>query len=206
MLSVGITGGIGSGKTTACRIFETLGIHIYYADDRAKQLMVEIPELVVTVKQIFGDHAYHEDGSLNRGHISSIAFHDKAKLAELNTHVHAAVFSDTMQWEMSQRERGVAYTLKEAALLVESGSYQFLDKMIVVTAPLETRIERVISRDGHSRAEIEARIRNQMPEEEKVKLAHYIINNDGRHLLIPQILEIHKNLIALAAAQTNLPD
>jgi dephospho-CoA kinase len=192
-LKIGITGGIGSGKTTVCKIFETLGIPVYYADDRAKALMVEDKTLINEVKQAFGENAYLVDGTLNRAHISQIAFTNPLKLAELNAAVHPAVLRDGEKWHKVQK--GVPYTLKEAALLYESGSDAVLDRIIMVFTPLNTRIERVLGRGGLTREEIEARIAKQMPDEEKMKKADFIIYNDGEKGLIPQVMEIHRQLL-----------
>ena len=195
MLRIGITGGIGSGKTTVCKIFETLQIPVYYADDRAKWLMVNSPTLQNGIRQLFGKKAFGEDGSLNRAHISSIAFKDTAKLQKLNALVHPAVFVDGENWQQEQLALGVPYTIKEAALIYESGSHQTLDKVIVVTAPEELRIDRVMKRDGLPAEAIRDRIARQMPEEDKVARADYVIHNDGEQSLIKQVLAIHHQLI-----------
>ena len=191
MLKVGITGGIGSGKTTVCKIFETLNIPIYYADERAKWLMVNDQDLVIQIKDLLGKESYTIDGQLNRKFISSIVFNDKGKLKQLNALVHPVVANDGENWHL---EQVAPYTLKEAALLFESGSYRSLDKIITVFAPESTRIQRVVDRDQVSEAEVKARIRNQMPDEEKVKLADFVINNYDNHRLIPQVLEIDRQL------------
>lgn len=193
-LKIGITGGIGSGKTTVCRIFETLNIPIYYADDRAKWLMVNDLELVFSIKNIFGEAAYFADGSLDRALIASVAFSQKEKLEALNAAVHPAVFKDWEGWQKAQKN--VAYTLREAALLVETGTHKSLDKFIVVTAPLELRIARVMARDSLTREAVEARISRQLPEEDKVKLADFIIKNDGSESLVQQVLTIHRAILA----------
>lgn len=199
MLRLGITGGIGSGKTTVCKIFETLSIPIYYADDRAKWLMVNSPSLQMGIIQLFGDKAYAADGSLNRAHIGSIAFKDPAKLQKLNALVHPAVFVDGENWQQEQLALGVPYTLKEAALIYETGSYKMLDKVIVVTAPEEIRIQRVMKRDSLTAEEVKERIARQMPESEKVEKADYVIQNDGQHSLIKQVLQIHQAILELKA-------
>lgn len=195
MLKVGITGGIGSGKTTVCKIFETLGIPVYYADDRAKWLMVHDPELVAGIQAAFGAEAYTPEGRLNRAYLAKTAFGDPEKLAQLNALVHPAVFRDGSAWHHAQT--GVPYTLREAALLFESGSYRAIDRMIVVTAPVEVRLKRVTERDQVSEAAVRARMEQQWPEEEKVKRADYLIHNDGEQLLVPQVLEIHRLLTML---------
>ncbi len=190
---IGITGGIGSGKTTVCQIFETLGIPVYYADERAKWLMVNDSTLVEGIKNLFGGAAYTENGELNRAYISQIVFSDSQKLQQLNALVHPAVLRDGEAWHAAQKE--VPYTLKEAALIYESGSYKELNKVIVVTAPIEVRIKRVMQRDGVTQDAVEARLQQQMPEEEKIERADFIVNNDGNWTLVPQVLAIHKQLL-----------
>ncbi|MEM7105121.1 MAG: dephospho-CoA kinase [Bacteroidota bacterium] len=192
MLKVGITGGIGSGKTTICKLFEVLRIPIYYADIRAKALMTEDPELVKRIKEKFGEKTYWTDGSLDRKYLASIIFKDKEKLRELNELVHPAVFRDAEKWQSQQKD--VPYTLREAAIAFESGSYKFLDKMITVFAPEEIRIDRVIKRDFTNRSEVLSRIAKQMPELEKIKRSDFVIINDGEHSLVSQVLDIHDQL------------
>lgn len=194
MIKVGITGGIGSGKSTVCRIFESLLIPIYYADDRAKWLMSNDATIKNEILSLFGEAAYFQDGSLNRGHIASIAFKNSSKLSELNQIVHPAVAKDGENWFNGLKN--TPYAIKEAALLIESGSHKQLDKLIVVTAPIELRIERVMARDNAQRADIEARIAKQMDEAEKVKLADFVIINDGQHPLVPQVMNIHRSLMS----------
>jgi dephospho-CoA kinase len=189
MKRIGITGGIGSGKTTICKIFESLRIPIYYADNRAKVLMIENKELVNGIQNLLGDEAYFEDGSLNRQYIAGIVFKDKKKLELLNGLVHPAVAKDGILWQQAQSL--VPYTLKEAALLIESGSYLALDYLITVWAPKETRIQRVLKRDGTTREEVEARIDQQMSEFDKLKLAQYVIINDGEKSLVQQVHKLH---------------
>ncbi len=195
MLNIGITGGIGSGKTTVCKIFETLGIPIYYADDRAKFLMVTDAKLIEDIKNVFGDDAYLEDGSLNRSHIAKLAFNDRSLLNQLNGLVHPAVRKDTQNW--ANQQVGHPYILKEAALHFETGGYKLMDKMITVFAPKEMRIQRVLQRDSVTRQEVEARIDKQLPDEKKMELADFIIYNDGSKSLIQQVLEVHRQLITL---------
>jgi len=191
-LKIGITGGIGSGKTTACRIFEQLGIPVYYADERAKQLMAEEPELRSEIIRIFGPAAYQADGQLNRQHIAKQAFNDQALLQQLNAAVHPAVARDSQAWHEQQQK--VPYTLKEAALLYESGSDKALDKVIVVSAPEQLRLQRVMQRDGVDEAAVRARMDRQMPQEEKVRRADFVLHNDGKQSLIQQIHRIHQTL------------
>ena len=199
MLHVGITGGIGSGKTTVCKIFEILGIPVYYADERAKWLMEHQKPLAEGILALLGQEAYTGEGKLNRAWISGKVFGNPELLNQLNALVHPAVAQDGLDWQ--NRQTGCPYTLREAALLFESGSYLFLDKTIVVTAPLELRIRRVMDRDSVSMPAVQERIDRQMPEEEKVKKADYIIYNDGEKLLIPQVMAIHYALAQEAQAK-----
>jgi dephospho-CoA kinase len=195
MLQIGITGGIGSGKTTVCQIFAAFGIPIYDADSAAKKLMSEDLQLIESIKELFGEMAYAENGELNRSYIAEKAFVDKDLIKKLNNIVHPAVAIDQEKWTNVQKS---PYVIKEAALLYESGSYQKLDKVIVVTAPEELRIERVMKRNQISREAVLARMQQQWPEEEKIRLADYIINNDGELPLIPQCMAIHHQLLNLA--------
>jgi dephospho-CoA kinase len=189
MLKIGLTGNIGSGKTTVSKIFEILGIPVFYADDAAKKVMVTDDIVIKGIKSAFGELSYFDDGTLNRKHISAIVFNDHEQLASLNSLVHPAVFRAFDAWVEGVKD--VPYVLKEAALLFESDSYKMCDYTIMVMAPLETRINRVMKRDGLTRAEIESRNSYQFTEEKKAQLADYIINNDDKQLVIPQVLELH---------------
>ena len=196
MLKVGITGGIGSGKTTVCQIFAALGIPIYYADDRAKALMVEDPALRRGIIDLFGPLAYTDDGQLNRTHLAERAFANDQLLQQLNNLVHPAVWRDAEAWTRAHAD--APYTLKEAALTYESGGDQFMDRMIVVAAPDEMRIQRVQDRDGLTRQQVLDRLNQQMPQQEKIDRADFVIHNDGRLGLMAQVLDIHQQLLAEA--------
>ena len=197
MLKVGITGGIGSGKTTVCQIFEKLGVPVYYADQRAKELMEDDKQLASDIRREFGDEVYDAEGHLQRKLLAEMVFSNEEKLLKLNSLVHPAVFRDNQSWNEVLAKKGYPYTLKEAALLVETGSYLMLDKMIVVSAPEEDRIKRVMERDGVTAEQVKARIKAQMPEEQKVKYADYIIFNDLIMELVPQVTKIHIDLMNL---------
>lgn len=197
MLQVGITGGIGSGKTTVCRLFEVLDVPVYYADDRARELMVTDARLREGIRELLGDQAYREDGSLDRAWIAREVFGNKEKLQALNGLVHPAVWRDTARWNEAFCDR--PYTLREAALLYESGGHQMVDVMLVVTAPEALRIQRVRDRDGLSEADVRARMDRQWPQSEKDKRADYLIVNDGRQSLVQQVWRIHHELLAKAA-------
>jgi dephospho-CoA kinase len=144
MLKIGITGNIGSGKTTVSKLFELIGIPVFYADDAAKILMVTDEVLIAGIKQTFGAESYLDDKTLNRKHIADIVFNDETQLAKLNALVHPAVFRAFDKWAEEELKDDVPYVLKEAAVLFESSSYKFCDKTIMVTAPLELRIKRVM--------------------------------------------------------------
>ncbi len=191
-LKIGITGGIGSGKSTVASIFSILGIPVYYADDRAKWLMVNEPRLVAAIISLFGQEAYLPKGDLNRSHIAKLAFNNPKLLQNLNKLVHPAVKEDYLRWHIVQKN--TPYTLKEAALLFESGSAKELDSVIEVFAAQKIRIKRVMSRDGISRKQVMSRIKNQMPELEKRKLADFVILNDGKIGLIEQVIALDKKL------------
>ncbi len=192
MLKVGITGGIGSGKSTVAKIFEVLGIPVYYADDASKKLMNDDAELKEKIQLNFGKGSY-ADGLLNRGYLSAIVFNNPEKLALLNSIVHPATIKDAAAWMLKQT---APYAIKEAALIFESGAQEHLDKVIGVHAPAAVRIQRVMQRDKVSREEVISRMNKQIDEEIKMRLCDYIITNDEQELLIPQVLKLHEELIA----------
>jgi dephospho-CoA kinase len=192
MKTVGITGGIGSGKTTCCKLFEELGIPVYYADTRAKQLMVSNKPLKKQIKALLGEEAYHRNGRPNRPYIASKIFSDKQLLKKMNGLVHPAVGMDVIYWAQAQTS---TYGLYEAALLVENGSYKNFDKLIVVTCPKEERIRRVMKRDNVSKEAVLARMKNQLPEKKKVTVGDFIIDNSGNQQLEAQIKQIHDELM-----------
>jgi dephospho-CoA kinase len=195
MLKVGLTGGIGSGKTTVAKIFSLLGVPVYNADESAKRLMQEDPILRRSIIAHFGEKAY-TGGKLDRVWLAEQVFNDKGKLSALNALVHPATIEDALQW-MSQQQ--APYIIKEAALLFESGSNNGLDLIIGVQAPEALRIERVINRGKTTEMEIRKRIDLQMPEQEKLDRCQEIIQNDGNRMLIPQVVQLHNKLMALAS-------
>ncbi|MFM6954745.1 MAG: dephospho-CoA kinase [Sphingobacteriaceae bacterium] len=192
MLKIGITGGIGTGKSTICEIFALIGIPVYNADEAAKSLMVTNKTLKQELIAAFGPNTFNNEGSLDRTYLSNIVFNDKKALKQLNTLVHPAVLADFKKWCSQQH---TPYVLKEAALLIESESYRECDYTILVESPIELRIQRLLSRDKSSEGQIRARIANQLPEGEKAKLANYLLLNDEEHLLIPQILALHSQFL-----------
>jgi len=196
MLKVGITGNIGSGKTTVSKIFELLGVPVFSADAAAKSVMTNDQALISDIKATFGNESYFDDGSINRKYIAGKVFNDPAELAKLNALVHPATFRAFDGW--SKKFPNAPYLLKEAAILFESGSYKLCDYSIIVTAPKELRMQRVIARDDISIEEAQSRDARQMPEEEKIKLADFRIKNDDSELVIPQVLALHQQFLALA--------
>jgi dephospho-CoA kinase len=193
MLIVGLTGGIGSGKTFVSELFASHGIPVYNADLRAKSLMTS-DQLKREISKAFGKEAY-ADGQLNRRFLAEKVFHDSDSLKKLNNLVHPAVRKDHHSWHKSQ---SAPYTIREAAILFESGSYEDCDKIITISAPVDLRVERVMKRDKVSRKEVEARISNQWSDEEREKLADFVIVNDGSADINLQVRNIHQELLNLA--------
>jgi dephospho-CoA kinase len=189
-LKIGITGGIGSGKTLVSKIFSLLKVPVYNADERAKFILNNNRNVIAKVKEIFGEEAY-QNGILNSSYVSQQAFNQPGKLERLNGLVHPEVANDFRIWCTGFPE--CPYLLKEAALLYESGSYKDLDKIIVVNAPAELRIKRVLQRDPQrTEASVKSIIEKQWPDKEKVERADYIIVNDDKNMIIPQIIKLHK--------------
>lgn len=191
MLKVGLTGGIGSGKSTVAKVFATLGIPVFDADDAAKKLMTEDAELKAGVIQLFGEAAYNNE-SLNRKYISDIVFNNGFRLEQLNAIVHPAAIRSAEKWMAQQT---TPYVIKEAAILFESGSVSHLDKVIGVFAPKHLRIQRAMQRDSIQREEVIARMERQVDDEIKMLLCDYVITNDGQQMLLPQVLQLHEKLL-----------
>lgn len=187
-MTIGLTGGIGSGKSTVAKIFETLGIPVYYADDAARTIMHTDPEVIAAVKKNFGEESYIH-GELNRSFIASIVFNDAYKLEVLNSITHPATIAHAKRWAQQQN---APYTIKEAALIFESGSAEGLDYVIGVYTSQALRIKRVIDRDKTTREEVLKRINRQINEELKMKLCDFVITNDEQHLVIPQVMKLHE--------------
>jgi dephospho-CoA kinase len=194
MVRIGLTGGIGSGKSTVAHVFEILGIPVYYADKEAKRLMNEDPEIRKQLAEHFGQEAYTGNG-LNRRFIAEIVFKDKEKLQILNSIVHPITIARAEEW---MQQQSTPYVIKEAALIFESGSQENLDYVIGVSAPLNIRIQRTMSRDGVSREEVLNRMQNQIQESIKMSLCDFVIRNDEQHLVLPQVLALHEKLKHLA--------
>jgi dephospho-CoA kinase len=192
-MKIGITGGIGSGKSTVCKIFKVLRIPVYHADERAKIIVNQNPEIKNSIIDVFGIEAYKND-IYNAEYISNIVFSNKKKLDKLNSIIHPFVEKDFLEWAESNYD--AKYLIEEAAILFESGANRNLDYVIVVNAPLTVRIQRIMERDGISEEMINARMKNQWPTDKILALADWIVENDEKHLLLPQVLSIHDQLIS----------
>ncbi|MCC9136627.1 dephospho-CoA kinase [Pontibacter silvestris] len=194
MLKIGITGGIGVGKTVVCRMFELLGIPVYDSDARAKWVMKNKEALRLELQAAFGKEAYNDDGELNRSHVAGIVFNNPERLAILNNLVHPHVATDFALWAAMHSDK--PYVLKEAALMYESGAWKQMDQMIAVYAPLEVRMKRLLLRDKHrTETDIKAIIDKQLQEEEKISRADHVIYNDDQQLLIPQVIKLHEQFL-----------
>ena len=194
MLKVGVTGGIGSGKSTVCQVFEALGIPVLYADEAARYLMQNDAALINGIKLLLGDDAY-ESGRLNHKRVGEIVFNKPDLLEKLNGLVHPAVIRYGQMWMDSRQS---PYVLKQAALFFESGSDKYMDVMIGVFAPQKTRIKRVMKRDNVSQNAVLQRMGQQMDEDEKMRLCDYVIDNDDDVAVLPQVLKLHQTLLAKA--------
>lgn len=194
MLRIAITGNIGTGKSTVCKVFESLGINVYYADKEARKFYRN-KDVIMAVKQLFGEEVFDKDDILNTSALASLVFGNPEKLQQLNAIIHPLVLDGFLQWADQQSE--AKYILYESALLFESGFYKHFDKSILVTAPASLAKSRVLSRDGLSEEEFDARKSRQIPQNELIKKADLILENDEKSPLIPRILEIHQGLNSL---------
>ncbi|MEP6847163.1 MAG: dephospho-CoA kinase [Panacibacter sp.] len=192
-LKIGVTGGIGSGKTTVINIFKTLGIPVFDADTAAKHAMHQDTELKKKIIELFGEEAYNKT-ELNRKYIADIVFNDALKLEQLNALVHPVTIAMAEQWMQQQT---APYVLKEAAILFESGAADRLDYVIGVFAPQHIRMQRAMQRDSLTREEVLKRMAKQLDEQMKMKLCDFVITNDEQQLLIPQVLQVHEKLLSI---------
>ena len=191
MLRIGITGGIGSGKSTIAKVFSTLGIPVYYADDAAKRLMNADDELKQNIQKHFGPETY-KNGLLDRSYLGKLVFDDPYKLELLNKLVHPVTINDASVWMIKQN---APYVIKEAALLFETSAQEGLDYIIGVFAPKHLRLHRTMQRDNISKEEVEKRMERQVDENIKMKLCDFIIYNAEQQLVIPQVLSLHQRFI-----------
>lgn len=191
MKKIGITGGIGSGKSTVCRVFALLGAAIYDSDREAKRLMNSDPRLTAQIRELFGPEAYQQ-GQLNRPFLASIVFHNPERLAQLNALVHPAVAANFAQWAEKQSS---PYVIEESAILFEAGVDRNMDETVAVVAPEALRIQRTCLRDHSDEVAVRARMARQMSDQERMARADHILVADEKRLLIPQIIELHKRFI-----------
>jgi len=195
MIRVGITGGIGSGKSMVCQVFEKLGIPVYYADPAARELIERDPVIRHDLTAWLGEDIFSGD-SLDRTKLAGIIFSNPEMLEMVNRIVHPRVAVDFENWCASFWNRH--YVIQESAILFESGAYRFVDRVILVTAPEQVRIDRVMSRSGMTADRIRAVMKNQFPDNKKAMRSQYILNNDNKSLLLPGILEIHSELMQIS--------
>ena len=191
MIQLGITGGIGSGKTTVCEVLKHFAIPVYHADDEAK-IILDSAAIQKKVRKAFGKIVVDEAGKLDRKKIAALVFSDQTKLEILNSIIHPELAKHYHQWLKSKSKHPIV--AMEAAILFESGSFSQMDKIITVYAPREIRIQRAMQRSNATRSEILDRIKKQMPEKEKIKRADFVIDNDGKKLVIPQVLKVLEQL------------
>ena len=192
-LQIGLTGAIGSGKTTVAKIFESLGIPVYYADDHSKNILQNNPAVKNEIIRQWGSSVLDAQGNIDKKALAAVVFVEATELKKLNAILHPLVAEDYRRW--FDQQRAVPYVVKEAAILIESGSHASCDKIIVVEAPESVRLSRVMSRDDVSATQVQQRNAQQMPQSEKIKFADYIIHNTDQKLLLPQVMEIHHKLI-----------
>ena len=190
-MKLGITGGIGSGKTSVCRIFGVLGIPVFSADPEAQIIMNDDESIISGINDIAGRNLY-PGGKLDREELASLIFTDPEMLKRVNSLVHPAVFKRFLDWA---EIKTTPYVIMEAAILFESGASNFVDRVATVIAPVEERISRVIKRNRLSREQVMERIKNQMGDEERIKLSDYVINNSENEMIIPVILGIHEDIL-----------
>lgn len=196
-ITVGITGGIGAGKSIIAQVFQLLGISLYNADLQAKFIVANDPALKKSIIKLLGQNAYTDEGAYNSAYVSPIVFAEPLLLGQLNALIHPALALDFEKWVSGQHG---AYILKEAALLIESESYQRLDYLIVVTAPEDLRIRRIRLRDNRKIEEIRGILEHQLTDDQRIEKADFVIKNDGQSLILPQVLMIDHHLKSLVSA------
>jgi dephospho-CoA kinase len=196
MKLIGLTGGIGSGKSTVASMFKTLGIPVYESDQRAKVLMQENDSLRKSLTSLLGAEAYLADGALNRSWIARQVFSDPALLQQLNALVHPAVYLDLVTWAKEETQQAAPYLIQESAILFEENLTDRLTAIILIVAEENTRIDRVVKRDQTSPEEVRQRMKNQWSDDDKIPLSDYIIFNDGERALIEQVMEVHQMILS----------
>jgi dephospho-CoA kinase len=197
-IKLGVTGGIGSGKTSVCRVFDALGVPVFSADREAREIMENDIAIISGINSIAGKDLY-TNGSLNRMELAAIIFNDNVLLKKVNSLVHPVVFDHFGIWVLEQT---APYVIMEAAILFESGASKIVDKVATVVAPVEQKVERIIRRNELSREQVLERIRNQMDDEARIKLSDYVIHNSENDMIIPAILNIHNDILTIIKTQS----
>jgi dephospho-CoA kinase len=197
MLKIGLTGGIGSGKTSVAKVFEVLGISVYYSDFWAKEITITDKFVINSLKNEFGKNIYLKTGNLNKALLSKIIFENAQNREKVNSIIHPAVAKHFEIWAEKHKKNNEPYIIKEAAILFESGAYKQVDKIITVFANKEQRINRTMLRDNSSKETILSKIKSQIPEQEKIKKSDFVIYNNDKNMIIPQIIEIHKKILLI---------
>jgi len=200
ILKLGITGGIGSGKSSVCKVFSVLGIPVFCADSEARDIMENDPLIVSGINAIAGIDLY-TSGKLNAAGLAEIIFNDNNKLSKVNSLVHPVVFRKFYEWAANQK---APYVIIEAAILFESNATSVVDKILTVIAPLEERIDRVTRRNLLSREKVLERVRNQTDDETKISKSDYVISNSENDMIIPEVLRIHEDLLNLRFKNNSL--
>ena len=190
-IKIGVTGGIGSGKSSVCKVFSVLGIPVFSSDSVAREIMDNDIRIRQRINTIAGENIYHND-LLDRSKLARLIFNNNLLLGKVNSLVHPVVFDHFRKWELDQQ---TPYVIMEAAILFESGASLLVDRVITVVAPIEERIKRVICRNDFSEEQIHERIRNQMDDDSRVKLSDYVIHNSENDMIIPEILKIHNDIL-----------
>ena len=191
MIKLGVTGGIGSGKTSVCKVFSILGIPVFSADAEAKEIMEVDTGIILRLNAIAGKDLYSQ-GTLDRTELAKLIFNNRSMLAKVNSIVHPVVFSRFCEWGEKQN---TPYVIMEAAILFESGGSKKVDRVVTVTAPVEERIARVVSRSNITKEEVMERIKNQTSDSEKIKQSDYVIDNSENKMIIPAVLDIHSDIL-----------
>ncbi len=191
VIKLGITGGIGSGKSSVCRVFSVLGIPVFSADLEAKEIMENDTSIMRKINSIAGRNLYLT-GSLDRTELATLIFNDNTLLKKVNSLIHPLVFDHFKKWQLNQ---SAPYVIMEAAILFESGASDLVDRIATVVAPVEERVARVVLRNRLTREQVLERIRNQMDDDSRIKLSHYVIDNSENDMIIPAILKIHENIL-----------
>ena len=193
MIKLGITGGIGSGKTTVAKVFETIGVPVFYADDEAKKFLLR-DAVKQQLVNLFGSKVINESGDINKTELANIVFNNKESLEELNALIHPLLMNEFVAWSEKKNAEKHSYVIMEAAILFEAGFDVYVDKVLCVSAPIETRISRVVKRDGVSKEQVLSRINNQMTDDERESKSDFIIHNSIGNMIMNEIISLNKKL------------